>query len=81
MADQPSRFKFGEGEDEWSATNPHRWDNVLQDEILHMTQCKLFTARELLTEYLHLILPDHGLTTEEACGKLRAIRRKLKERP
>jgi hypothetical protein len=31
--DQPARFKFGEGEDEWSATNPQRWDNVLQEEI------------------------------------------------
>lgn len=78
MADQPARFKFGEGENEWTACNPYRWNNALQDQIAQMTEAKQFTARELLTEYLRLILPDHGLTTEEACGKLRAIRRAIK---
>jgi hypothetical protein len=75
--DQPARFKFGEGEDEWSATNPQRWDNVLQEEIAKMTEAQLFTARELVTEYLYLT--GSHLTTEEACGKLRAIRRARKQ--
>jgi hypothetical protein len=79
MAEQPARFKFGLGEDEWTACNPRRWNNALSEQIAAMTEAKLFTARELLTEYLYLI--ETCPTTELACAKLRAIRRALKNSP
>jgi hypothetical protein len=74
--EQPARFKFGVGEDEWSACNPRRFGNALSEQIAAMTEGKLFTARELLTDYLYLI--ETCPTTELACEKLRAIRRAMK---
>jgi hypothetical protein len=60
----------------FSFCDPARWDGILHDEIGAMTEAKLFTARECLTDYLSLLSGD--ITTEAAIEKLRLIRRALR---
>ncbi len=72
------RIAFGTGDNRWTSVDPRRWDNRLSEEIQAMTEAKLFTAREMVSEHLALLYDG---TTERACEKLRAMRRALKGAP
>lgn len=63
--------------DRWSFSDPVQNEDELERQRRELTDRGHFKARELISDYIYLILDCP--TTELACKKLRLIRRALRD--